>query len=151
MNQIRAGTREDIPFIVQAQIDMAFETEALRLDRETVIRGVGKVFDDPRLGQYFLAFGQNESPLACLLTVPEWSDWRNGTVLWIHSVYVIPPKRRQGVFRSLYAFLKSHVENSADLRGLRLYVERTNHPAQKTYVDLGMNKNHYDLFEWLKT
>jgi len=25
-----------------------------------------------------------------LLTTFEWSDWRNGTILWIQSVYVLP-------------------------------------------------------------
>ena len=85
-----------------------------------------------------------------LMTVPEWSDWRNGTVLWVHSVYVVPEARRQGVFTAMYGHLRSAVERSDDLVGLRLYVDRANEPAQRVYEAMGMSRDHYHLYEWLK-
>ena len=88
--------------------------------------------------------------MGCLLTIPEWSDWRNGTVLWIHSVYVAPEFRKRGVFQTLYSHLKDNVAHSTDLRGLRLYVDKTNSVAQKVYSELGMNNQHYHLYEWMK-
>ena len=149
MIEIRPGRRKDAPNIVEFQIRMAKEAEDLTLDRSTVEKGVQAVFDDPHKGAYWIAELDGEVA-GCLLTVPEWSDWRNGTVLWIHSVYVIPSARRRGIFRMMYETLKTMVEQSADLRGLRLYVERENERAQKTYNAMGMDGNHYKLFEWMK-
>jgi len=34
--------------------------------------------------------------------------------------------------------------------GLRLYVETNNSGAQNTYAALGMQSEHYRMFEWLK-
>ena len=36
---------------------------------------------------------------------------------------------------------------STDICGLRLYVDRDNVNAQKTYSSLGMVKSHYDMYE----
>jgi len=37
-----------------------------------------------------------------------------------------------------------------ELMGLRLYVDKQNKLAQEVYEKLGMNKHHYELYEWLK-
>ena len=149
MIEIRRGRRQDAPNIIDFQIRMAKETEDFALDRPTVEKGVQAVFDDPHKGAYWIA-ELDGKVVGCLLTVPEWSDWRNGTVLWIHSLYVIPSARRRGIFRMMYENLKARVEQSADLRGLRLYVERENERAQKTYNAMGMDGNHYKMFEWMR-
>lgn len=146
---IRPGLLFDIQVIADSQIAMALETENLNLDPETVFLGVSAVMDDPTKGKYWLAEVGGQV-VGCLLTVPEWSDWRNGTVLWIHSVYVHPDFRQSGVYKKLYGHLKTMVETSSDLRGLRLYVDKTNAKAQKVYESLGMSGEHYHLFEWLK-
>lgn len=146
---IRPGLLFDIDVIADFQIRMARETENLKLDPEVVGKGVNAVFDDPSKGKYWLAECNGEV-IGCLLTVPEWSDWRNGTVLWIHSVFVREDFRGKGVYKKLYLHLKQMVEESTDLRGLRLYVDKTNEKAQKVYESLGMSGDHYHLFEWLK-
>lgn len=146
---IRPGLLFDIPVIAESQVKMAWETENLKLDPPTVDKGVAAVFDDPAKGKYWLAEVDGQV-VGCLLTVPEWSDWRNGTVLWIHSVYVHPDFRKHGVYKKLYLHLKQMVEESPDLRGLRLYVDKTNERAQKVYEALGMSGEHYHLYEWLK-
>lgn len=147
--EIRPGLLFDIPTIADFQIKMAFESENLKLDPSTVSQGVSAVFDDPSKGKYWLAEIQGEV-VGCLLTIPEWSDWRNGTVLWIHSVYVRPDFRKIGVYKKLYLHLKTLVEESKDLRGLRLYVDKGNSLAQTVYENLGMSGEHYHLYEWLK-
>lgn len=147
--KIRPGLLFDIPVIAEFQCKMAFETESMKLDPPTVDKGVSAVFDDPSKGKYWLAEADGQV-VGCLLTVPEWSDWRNGTVLWIHSVYVRPDFRKNGVYRKLYSHLKNMVEESKDLRGLRLYVDKSNANAQKVYEALGMSGEHYHLYEWLK-
>jgi GNAT superfamily N-acetyltransferase len=128
---------------------MAFETEGLKLDGATVRAGVRAVFSDASRGSYWVAEEGGEV-VAGLLVVPEWSDWRNGTVWWIHSLYVRPEFRRRGVFRALFENLRGLVEADASLKGLRLYVERGNAAACRTYEAMGMDGEHYRLYEWMK-
>jgi GNAT superfamily N-acetyltransferase len=146
--QVRLATIDDSQTIVDYQLAMAMETESLELHRPTVALGVAAVFDDSNKGTYWIA-QCDDRIVGSLLTIPEWSDWRNGTVLWIHSVYIEPGMRRRGVFCKMYGHLKQQVERSDDLRGLRLYVARKNHPAQSAYQSLGMTKEHYEMYEWM--
>lgn len=148
--KIRPGLLFDIQTIAEFQLMMAQETEKLELDLATVLKGVGAVIDDPTKGKYWVAESEGEV-VGCLLTIPEWSDWRNGTVLWIHSVYVIPSYRRRGVFKSLYLHVKEMVSVEKDLRGIRLYVDKSNREAQVVYESLGMSGDHYHLLEWMKS
>lgn len=147
--EIREARREDAPVIVDFQIRMARSTEGLELDFDTVTRGVAAVFADPAKGTYWVAEADGRV-VGSLLTTFEWSDWRNGTVLWIQSVYVLPEWRRRGVYKRLYEHLRRQVERSPGLRGLRLYVDQRNTAAQEVYERLGMTKEHYQLYEWLK-
>ncbi len=149
MIKIRKGKPGDINHIAELQIQMARETEGLKLDKEVVSRGVRGIFRKPARGTYWIA-EEKDNILGMLLAIPEWSDWRNGTVLWIHSLYIVPRARGQGVFKKLYKNLKKQVEQSPKLMGLRLYVDKRNKSAQEVYKKLGMSKEHYDLYEWLK-
>ena len=149
MIEIRKGKLSDTERIVELQLQMAQETEGLQLDKQVVTKGVRGVFQQPQRGNYWVA-EEDGKFLAVFLAIPEWSDWRNATVLWIHSLYVIPEARGKGVFKKLYLNLKKQVDQSTELAGLRLYVDKQNSPAQKVYEKLGMNKHHYELYEWLK-
>ena len=143
----RDARREDAAAIVDFQQAMARETEEVDLDRETVTRGVQAVFDDVSRGRYFVADADGDV-IASLLITYEWSDWRNGVVWWIQSVYVRPEYRGRGVYGGLY----EHVKQAApvSVRGIRLYVDRRNARAQEVYRRLGMNGEHYLVFEWMK-
>jgi GNAT superfamily N-acetyltransferase len=145
----RQATVADISDIVQFQIRMADETEHLALDSNIVERGVSAVFENSSRGQYYVAEDQGRV-IASLLITYEWSDWRNGVVWWIQSVYVIPEARRQRVYACLYAHIKRLAEADEHVRGIRLYVDRRNTAAQVVYARLGMNGEHYQLFEWMK-
>ena len=98
MIQVRHASVSDRDTIVEFQVRLAKESEGLELDRAKVTQGVQAVFDRPHSGRYWVA-QSGDKVVACLLTIPEWSDWRNGTVLWIHSLYVLPECRRRDVFR----------------------------------------------------
>jgi ribosomal protein S18 acetylase RimI-like enzyme len=50
----------------------------------------------------------------------------------------------------MYEHVKHMVQSDADLRGIRLYVDKSNHAAQQVYTRLGMNGEHYQVFEWMK-
>jgi predicted GNAT family acetyltransferase len=88
--------------------------------------------------------------VGCTMITPEWSDWRNGTFLWIQSVYVMPEYRKKGIFSTLYAHVKEMVLNSHDYLGLRLYVVNENLVAREAYSHCGMDGEHYRLYEWIK-
>ena len=147
--KVRKAALSDHEKIVGFQLAMAKETEGIGLQLEILEAGVKAVLEDPNKGDYYVAEINNEV-VASLLTTFEWSDWRNGTILWIQSVYVLPMYRRRGVYRQMYSHIKSMVLRSENLAGIRLYADKSNTPAHKTYENLGMNQDHYITFEWLK-
>ena len=146
---VRQATRSDSASIVEFQLSMAWETEELKLDEPTVIKGVAAVFEDPAKGIYYVAETEGKV-VGSLLTTFEWSDWRNGTVLWIQSVYVRPEYRKRSIFSRLYKHIQEKVNGNHDLRGIRLYADKTNIPAHGVYEHLGMTAEHYQMFEWMK-
>lgn len=146
---IRQAIESDSASIVEFQLAMAWETEKLKLDEPTVILGVKAVFADSSKGVYYVAEKDGEI-IGSLLTTYEWSDWRNGTVLWIQSVFVKPDFRGKGIFSKMYKHIRDYVESTVELRGIRLYVDKTNLLAQSVYKNLGMTEEHYQMFEWMK-
>jgi GNAT superfamily N-acetyltransferase len=147
---IREATSRDIPTIIDFQLRMALETENLTLDISILTQGVHQLFKDPSKGKYYVADEDGEA-VGCLMTTFEWSDWRNGTVLWIQSVYVAGDFRGRGVYKKLYQQIREMVNAEPSLKGIRLYADKTNKPAHQVYEKLGMNGNHYQVFEWMKS
>jgi GNAT superfamily N-acetyltransferase len=145
----RQALPSDALVIAEFQLAMALETENLQLDRPTCQRGVAAVFEIPAYGRYFVAEREGQV-IGSLLITYEWSDWRNGMVWWIQSVYVVPAARGQGVFGGLYGYLRQLAMAEPQVRGLRLYADRRNTSAQAVYVRLGMDGDHYQVFEWMK-
>jgi ribosomal protein S18 acetylase RimI-like enzyme len=150
VNHIRKAKFKELETIANFQQLMAQETEGIVLEQDTLLKGVEAVFEDSAKGTYYVTTTDDETVMACLLITPEWSDWRNGTVLWIQSVYVVKEHRGKGIFRTMYDYIKSVVEEDPSLSGIRLYVEKENIKAQKVYEKIGMTAEHYKLYEWLK-
>jgi ribosomal protein S18 acetylase RimI-like enzyme len=146
---VREATEDDIPSLLDFQLKMALETENITLEISSLTLGVHRLFKDSAKGRYYVA-EKNGEIVGCLMTTYEWSDWRNGTVLWIQSVYVAKEYRGQGVYKEMYNYIKQQVETDPDLRGIRLYVDKTNEQAQWTYTKIGMNGEHYTVYEWMK-
>ena len=150
--RVRAATLADVERIAAFQQAMALETEGKMLDAVTLRQGIAAVFDAPEKGFYLVAVADNAEGgtapvVASLLITYEWSDWRNATFWWIQSVYVDAGWRRRGVYRAMYDHVLGLARARGDICGIRLYVERTNAIAQRTYDSLGMHKSHYDLYE----
>lgn len=143
---IRDAVRGDIPFLVDCNLAMAWETERRRLARGVLEAGVGALFERPARGFYLVATRAGQA-LGCLLVTHEWSDWRNGDWWWLQSVHVLPEARRGGVFRALYAEVERRARAAPGVVGLRLYVERDNARAQATYRALGMHEQAYRVYE----
>jgi GNAT superfamily N-acetyltransferase len=149
MISVRQALPSDFLTIARFQVKLALETENIQLKPHIVEAGVNAVFSDPARGTYYIAETGTEIK-ACLLTTREWSDWRNGWMLWIQSLYVLPDYRKKGIFRALYNHIKQLVEDRNDLKGIRLYVDKTNAKAIRVYRKCGMDDEHYQLFEWIK-
>jgi ribosomal protein S18 acetylase RimI-like enzyme len=147
--RIRLARRADARAIVEFNAAMALETEGKRLLPEVIDAGVRSLLRNPRAGFYVIAERENLA-IGALMITKEWSDWRNGTFWWIQSVYVHPAFRRQGVYRRLYRHVQTMAAKDRRVCGFRLYVERENRRAQKTYRKLGMEKTRYLVFEELK-
>ena len=129
---------------------IAWETEDKRLDPAVLTAGVRAVLSDSARGFYTVVERDGEVVGQIMVTF-EWSDWRNGEIWWLQSVYVLPEFRRQGVFRSLIQHLQAEAAASPNVVGLRLYVEEHNTTAQATYDRLGLKLAGYVVMEALKT
>jgi len=145
---VRAATPDDTNILARFNERMAAETEDKTLDPRTVRAGVQALFDDPARGFYLVA-ERKKRVLGALMITPEWSDWRNGTFWWIQSVYVRPDARQTGVYSALHASVRQRAQNTETVCGLRLYVDRNNKPARRTYERLGMRETAYRLYEEL--
>jgi ribosomal protein S18 acetylase RimI-like enzyme len=142
---IRPGDARDAETIADFNAAMAAETERLRLDRPTLLAGVRAALADANKARYFVADAGGRVVGQLMLT-REWSDWRNGDIWWLQSVYVAPEFRERGVFKALYRHV-AQLARAERAVGLRLYVEKENGAAQKTYASLGMMKTHYLVME----
>ena len=144
--RVRAARPEDLESLVDFNCRLARETEDHELDPATVRRGLSRLFDNPAAGFYTVA-EQEGRVVGCLLITFEWSDWRDGWLWWIQSVYVEAAARRGGVFRRLFEHVREQAETDGDVRGLRLYVERGNDRAQATYASMGLEEAPYKMYE----
>lgn len=143
---IRTANISDAPTIARFNAAMALESEAIELDMEVLTAGVRAALSDPGKAFYLIS-EMDDKPVGQLMVTYEWSDWRNGWIWWIQSVYVDPEHRRKGVYRGLYRRLQEMAAEQGGIRGIRLYVMRENLPAKLTYESLGMHHSEYDLYE----
>jgi GNAT superfamily N-acetyltransferase len=143
---IRRAIAADAPVIVEFNQRLAQESEGKTLDPDRLAAGVRAGLADPRKALYFVA-EDDGSVVGQMMITFEWSDWRNGWVWWIQSVYVRADARRRGVFRALYEHVAGLARADREVIGLRLYVERENHAAQQTYLRMGMEWTSYLVLE----
>ncbi|MFQ5890244.1 MAG: GNAT family N-acetyltransferase [Gemmatimonadota bacterium] len=143
--EVRAAVPKDRDRIALFNQALARETEGRELDRKTLLRGVEAVLGDPARGRYLVAEKDGEVVGQLAITY-EWSDWRNGRVWWIQSVYVSRHHRREGVYSALHRYVRE-LARAEKAVGLRLYTERDNEPAHRAYRALGMSESSYVMYE----
>lgn len=143
---IRRATADDAETIACFNEAMATETEDKGLDADTVRAGVRAVFEQDR-GAFYLVAERDDRIVGALMVTREWSDWRNSDFWWIQSVYVRPEARRTGVYRALHEAVRIRAHDAEAVCGLRLYVEKDNTTARRTYEALGMEKPSYTMYE----
>lgn len=143
---IRRARLADAPLIAEFNTRLAWETERRRLAPKIIGRGVRAVLRDETKGSYFVA-ERDDQVIGQLLITREWSDWRAGEFWWLQSVYVAPEFRGNGVFTALFQQVTRLAEQRRDVCGLRLYVERHNRRAQRSYQRLGLEPTPYQIYE----
>ena len=148
MFNIRVANKEDhAEQITNNNCAMALETENKILDEITAKSGVSRVFDNKELGFYLVA-ENNSGVIASLMITYEWSDWRNALFWWIQSVYVRPEYRRKGVYKQMHETLRAIMRQSdLPVCGFRLYAEENNTIAHSAYINTGMKRCEYIMFE----
>jgi len=152
-------SRKDAVSIAEFQVMMAQETEGVTLDLPIVEKGVEMAMADPdNKGRYFIARTKSDFQLSDAKTVPagtvvgslfvtkEWSDWHCEWYWWVQSVFISPDFRRKGIYRQMYQKVVDEARK-ANVHQVRLYVDRDNVRAQKTYQSQGMHESHYLLYE----
>lgn len=146
--KIRDAEPADAGIIAEFNVLLAAESEDIRLDPVRVRAGVEALLADPGLGRYWIAERHGEIA-GQIMTTREWSDWRNGMIWWIQSVYVRDEARGRGVFSALYRHVERLAREDPGVCGLRLYVENGNHRAQRVYEAMGMHDGGYHVMEHL--
>jgi GNAT superfamily N-acetyltransferase len=148
--RIRPACMDDAGIIVQFNSAMALETEHRQLDQATLRKGALALLASPEYGFYVIAERSDvngAAPVGQLMITFEWSDWRNGLFWWVQSVYIVPERRREGVFRALYDHVVAKAKADPRVCGIRLYVERENRRAQTVYQRVGLSPSAYTVYE----
>jgi GNAT superfamily N-acetyltransferase len=147
---IRDAGLADGPAIVEFNRCLALETERKVLDRAVLGPGVDSALADPERLRYWVAeIGSPPNVVGQAAITREWTDWRNGWLWWLQSVYVALPYRGRGVFRAIYRHIRQQAHAQPEVIGLRLYVEDSNQQAHSTYRALGMTPGGYSVYEEL--
>lgn len=147
LKKIRKAVLEDLETIVEFNYNLAKQTENKKLNLEILTKGVEAILRDSTKGQYYVC-EINNKVVGQIMHTYEWSDWRNGTFLWVQSVYVDEQHRRKGIFKALYNHVKEICDNDEGISGIRLYVEKENFNAKATYKSLGMCECNYHMYEY---
>ena len=142
---VREADQLDVPTLVEYNLSLAYETENILLDKNVLRLGIKKALElnDCR---YIVAELENKIVGQTMIT-SEWSDWRNGVIWWIQSVYVSPDYRKRGVFQNILNYIENLAKEIPEIKALRLYVMNENQIARRAYRSLGMNNSGYLVYE----
>ena len=143
--KIREAVKSDITILAKNNQSLANETESILLDKDILRLGIEKALElnDCR----YLVAELNNKIVGQTMVTSEWSDWRNGVIWWMQSVYVNPDYRKRGVFQSILKHIENLAEKIPEVKALRLYVMDDNQIAQRVYQNLGMNNSNYLVYE----
>ena len=142
---VRPARPSDAATIAAFNAALAEESEGHRLDPAVVVPGVEAALADPARALYWVAEEDGRVVGQTLVTF-EWSDWRNGWLWWIGSVFVAPGARKRGAFRALHARVVEEARRAGAV-GVRLYVMESNARAREVYRRLGLAESGYRVLE----
>lgn len=149
MTHVRNAGIADLDRICQFNQQLAIETENRSLPADVLRKGVAAALESAERLRYWVAESGAEPRLVIgqVAVSYEWSDWRNGWIWWLQSVYVDFAWRGKGVFRSLLEQVKADARSEGQVIGLRLYMEHDNQVARATYNKAGFVSAGYEVLE----
>ena len=143
--KIREAVKSDITTIAKNNQALAYETENTNLNLDIITSGVSNALNREDC-HYFVA-EINKMVVGQTLITYEWSDWRNGVIWWMQSVFVLFNFRKQGIYKKLFNHIENLARNNPKVKALRLYVVKNNQSGIKTYEALGMKDSGYIVYE----
>ncbi len=143
---IQPADNSHIDALTDYNCRLALETEGKSLCADTVRNGVLRGLSVGGEVQYFVAVAE-ETVIGQVMLTREWSDWRDGWMAWLQSVYVAEEFRGKGVFRGLLNYVKDQLRLQSDVLCLRLYVEQDNEAAVAAYRRLEFEDPGYRVME----
>lgn len=142
---VRNAISADVPTLVEYNQALAKETENISLDETILFAGVKNALERNDC-QYFVA-DLDDKVIGQTMVTTEWSDWRNGEMWWMQSVYVHADYRKRGVFPTIFWHIQKLAESNPDVKALRLYVMHDNQSGRSSYQNLGMDDSGYLVYE----
>tara|TARA_B100000953_G_C17983836_1_gene409900 strand:+ start:145 stop:606 length:462 start_codon:yes stop_codon:yes gene_type:complete len=142
---VREAEQSDVSTLIEYNLSLADETESISLDKNILRLGIEKALElnDCR----YLVAELNNKIVGQTMVTSEWSDWRNGVIWWMQSVYVNPDYRKRGVFQSILKHIENLAEKIPEVKALRLYVMDDNQIARRAYQNLGIKNSSYLVYE----
>ena len=99
---IRKACESDLLTLIEYNRALAKESENISLDTKILRLGIQRALELTDC-HYFVA-ELDGNVIGQLMITSEWSDWRNGMMWWIQSVYVNPAFRKKGVFTHIFKY-----------------------------------------------
>ena len=124
--------------LVEYSVNLAWETEAKKLDAEETRKSVLDVLEKGLGMEYFFAVSEGKTIGQLALTI-EFSALRNRWSKWFQTVYVETEYRGRRVFTNMFKQILEKGKEEGLLQ-LKLYAEVENERALKTYEKMGMHR-----------
>lgn len=135
----------DIENLAKYSRILAQEIERRELDMASLRDSYKKIIENEELGWAFVCIDDTSSSFAgyCYAS-REWSNWRNGFVLWI-ELYVLPRYRgNAAALKPLYERLLSEAKKDGQICAIRGY---THNPRAVSNIDLPVVEEVVHLLE----
>jgi ribosomal protein S18 acetylase RimI-like enzyme len=142
---VRDAIESDADTLVRFNLALSRDSNDKSLNPQTLASGVVRALRSS-LCRYFVA-ERIGVPVGCVMVTYEPTDWEDGVVWWLQSVYVSPESRGTGVLQALFSHVRSAAEHNPDARLIRLYVLSDNTRALRAYAKLGMQRTNYEVYE----
>lgn len=145
--KVRYAVKDDLDVLTKFSLLIAKETEGKKVDSSSVRKGLASVIDDTSKGVIFVACDK-EKVIGCfMINGREWSEWRNGFILWLTGTYTDIDYRRKGVRKVLFNYACEWAKSNPDVIGLRGYRHKSNKTIHKAALSSGMKETEYVISE----
>ena len=145
--KVRIADLNDLDVLCSFSLLIAKETENKNVDDSLVKLGIESVLKDSKKGITFVACDKDKVIGCFMINGKEWSEWRNGFILWLTGTYTHPDYRRMGVRKVLYEHAKNWARSQPDVKGIRGYRHKSNNAIHSAAITGGMQETEYRINE----